>query len=288
VLTGADTGVANAISVGASGADAGLTQLVADLNAFDAQRDVAAQDAIAFVSGYEIHSQGNAITGAIDGVTLSLKQATPDGETVALAVARDDSAIQKKAESFVAAWNTLAQQIATLGRYDAATKSAGPMLGDSLLRGIDAQLRRMLTEAVPGTSGAYRTLNSLGISLTASGTLQLDPAKFNQALAADPDAPAAVFSSESGVAVRMAAFIDERLASDGEFAARDERIGTQRRRLEQEQAALEARMLVIQQRYLKQFTAMDAMLAQLQSTSSYLTQQLESLSNLSAGSTGSR
>lgn len=288
VLAGTDTGAANAITVSATGADAGLTQLVDDLNAFDAQRDVAAQDAIAFVSGYEIHSAGNAISGAIDGVTLNLKKPTPDGETVALAVARDDTAIQRKAESFVAAWNTLAQQMTTLGRYDSTTRTAGPMLGDSLLRGIDTQLRRMLTEPVPGTSGNYRTLTSLGISMTGSGTLQLDAARFNQALAADPEAVGAVFSSESGVAVRMAEFVDERLSSDGEFAARDERIGTQRRRLDQDRVALEARMQVIQQRYLKQFTAMDAMLAQLQSTSSYLAQQLESLSNLSAGSEASR
>jgi flagellar hook-associated protein 2 len=92
-----------------------------------------------------------------------------------------------------------------------------------------------------------------------------------------------VFSAESGVAVRVSTFLDERLASSGEFAARDARISAQRRRLEQDREALDARMVVLQQRYLKQFTAMDTMLAQLQSTSSYLTQQLEGLANLANG-----
>jgi flagellar hook-associated protein 2 len=282
LLTGTSTGAANAISVSAQDADTGLQQLVADLTDFDATRDVAAQDAIAYVSGYEVRSSGNAIDNAIDGVTLNLKKVTGPGETISLSVERDTAAIQKKADTLVAAYNSLTQQIKALGRYDAATETAGPMLGDSLLRGVDTQLRRMVTEPVPGTTGAYRTLSSVGISITATGTLQLDAVKFQKALAADPDAVNKVFSSESGVAVRMGEYLDARLSSSGEFAARDERITTQRRRLEQDKVALEARMLVVQQRYLKQFTAMDTMLAQLQSTSSYLTQQLSSLAKASA------
>jgi len=277
VLTGTATGAANSIAVSTADADAGLQQLAADLNAFDADRDVAADDALVLVSGYQIRSGKNAITGAIDGVTLNLKKVTAEGEPVSLAVERDDAAIQKKVEAFVASYNSLAQQVKTLGRYDAATKTAGPMLGDSLLRGVDTQLRRILSEPVPGTTGNYRTLTSLGISVTAAGTLQLDAAKFKEALAADPQAVNRVFSSESGVGVRVAEYLDGRLSSSGEVAARNARIDTQRRRLDQEKEALDVRMRAVQQRYLKQFTAMDGLLAQMQSTSNYLSQQLDSL-----------
>src|SRR5690606_10500633 len=129
----------------------------------------------------------NSLSGAIDGVTLNLKKVTPEGETIVLDVARDEEAILRKAESFVSAYNMLAQQIASLGRYDAATRTAGPMLGDSLLRGIDTQLRRMLSEPVAGMQGRYRTLTNLGIEMTQEGTLKFDHAKFRQALADDPD-----------------------------------------------------------------------------------------------------
>ncbi len=287
VLTGTHTGSEHGITVAASGdSSAGLAQLADDLTAFDPDRDVAAQDAIAYVSGYEIRSSTNTLEGAIDGVTLSLKKVTPDGETVSLGIQRDDAAIQKKAEGFVAAYNTLAQQVAALGRYDAATKTAGPMLGDSMLRNIDTQLRRMLSDPVPGATGSYRTLTSLGIEMSVSGTLQLDATKFKAAMAADPEAVNRIFSGESGVAVRMGKFLDERLSASGEFAARDERIASQRRRLDLDKEALEARMVVVQQRYLKQFTAMDALLAQMQNTSGYLSQQLEGLQKLASGSRG--
>ncbi len=277
VLTGTATGADNGITISATGADAGLAQLVDDLNDFDAERDLTAQDAIVAVSGYQIRSAKNAISGAIDGVTLNLKKVTAEGEPVTLTIERDDAAVLKKVEAFISSYNSLVQQIRTLGRYDASTKTAGPMLGDSLLRGVDTQLRRILSEPVPGTTGDYRTLTSLGISVTPTGTLQLDNAKFNEALAADPQAVNRVFSSESGVAVRVAEYLDGRLSSSGEFAARNARIDTQRRRLEQEREALDVRMRAVQQRYLKQFTAMDGLLAQMQSTSNYLSQQLDSL-----------
>lgn len=279
VLTGTATGEANGITISATGADAGLAKLVDDLNAFDAERDVEAQDAIVVVSGYQIRSEKNAISGAIDGVTLDLKKVTADGEPVRLDIERDDAAILKKVEAFISSYNSLAQQIKTLGRYDASTRTAGPMLGDSLLRNVDTQLRRILSEPVPGATGDYRTLTSLGISVTSTGTLQLDAAKFREAMAADPQAVNRMFSSESGVGVRVAEYLDARLSSSGEFAARNERIETQRRRLDQEKEALDVRMRAVQQRYLRQFTAMDGVLAQMQSTSTYLAQQLESLAN---------
>jgi flagellar hook-associated protein 2 len=279
VLTGTATGEANGITISATGADAGLARLVDDLNAFDAERDLQAQDAIVVVSGYQIRSDKNAISGAIDGVTLDLKKVTPEGEPVRLDIERDDAGILKKVEAFISSYNTLAQQIKTLGRYDASTRTAGPMLGDSLLRSVDTQLRRILSEPVPGATGNFRTLTSLGIGVTSSGTLQLDTAKFREALAADPQAVNRVFASGSGVGARVADYLDGRLSSSGEFAARNERIETQRRRLDQERQALDVRMRAVQQRYLKQFTAMDGVLAQMQSTSTYLAQQLESLAN---------
>ena len=43
---------------------------------------------------------------------------------------------------------------------------------------MDTALRRILTETVPGATGSIRSLAGLGIAMTATGTLQLDAAKF--------------------------------------------------------------------------------------------------------------
>jgi flagellar hook-associated protein 2 len=168
VLTGSKTGQANGVSIDALNSvdddgntvdTSGLSQLFS-MAPKDPLKDVA-QDAIVKVSGFEIHSDTNTIDDAIDGVTLVLKKANATNETTALDVARDDASIQNKAQTFVNAYNNLAKQIATLGGYNAATKTGGPLQGDALLLGISDQARRFISDVVPGTTGDYRTLAGL-------------------------------------------------------------------------------------------------------------------------------
>jgi flagellar hook-associated protein 2 len=295
VLSGTRTGEANDIEVnseqsvdsdGNAGDSLGLSQLFG-MAPNDIEKDTA-HDAIVKVSGFEIHSDQNTIDGAIDGVTLVLKKAHEPGETMALDITRDDAGIQGKAQSFVTAFNILAKQISTLGGYNAATKTGGPLQGDALLVGISAQARRIISDPVAGTTGDYRTLASLGITTTADGTLQLDSARFNKALTADPQAVAQIFGGENGVATRLGSYVDSKLASSGAIASRNANLATNQKDLEQQRDALEARMQVIQERYLKQFTALDGLLSQLQSTSTYLSQQLQGLSQLANYSTASK
>lgn len=289
VLTGSKTGIANAVTVAVADDDAGdpddgigLSELAtAKLSVLSEARDARVK-----VSGYTITSATNTISNAIDGVTLTLKKVTAPGDgvtpaqTVALGVARDDAAIQKKAEGLVNAFNYLAAQVKSLGGYDAATRTGGPLLGDSMLRGIDSQIRRIIGDPVAGAAGSYNSLAALGITTRLDGMLELDAGKFKAALEADPQAVNRVFSEENGVAARLGSYLDGRLSSAGELAARDASISAQRKNLDQQREALEARITLIQERYLKQFSALDAMLGQLQSTSSYLTTQLSSLSRI--------
>jgi flagellar hook-associated protein 2 len=275
VLTGATTGAANTITVTASGGNGGLAQFDTSTPA-NYQVLSTAQDAIVNVQGYEIHDTDNIISDAVDGVTLTLKKQEPGTET-SLTVALDNSGIQGKVNSFITAYNALATQIAKLQAYDPATKVAGPMLGDPLLRSVDSQLRRMLTDPVSGTSGDYTTLASLGITSNANGTLTLNVAKLDAALAKDSTAVSKVFASGNGAAVRMHAFIETKLSTSGDFTARDNGIKARRKDLDQQRTALDARMQLLEERYRKQFNALDSLLTQMQSTSSYLSQQLANL-----------
>jgi flagellar hook-associated protein 2 len=93
----------------------------------------------------------------------------------------------------------------------------------------------------------------------------------------DFEAVQRLFSSENGVAVRMDAILSPHLSADGAIAQRNQSLDQRTKRLQDDQVALDARMKVIEQRYLKQFTALDGLLSQLQSTSLYLGQQLANL-----------
>lgn len=271
-------GASNSLRVTTTGGDGNLARFVHDPPTTTNMTQLTqAQDSIVVVSGYEIRDPDLQIEGAVEGVTLSLKQAQP-GTTTAMNISIDNAGIRDKVGRFVSAYNVLANQIAKLRSYNPETKAAGPLLGDAMLRGIESQLSRLISDPVTGQgTSTYTTLASLGITRDATGALKLDDTKFNAAIAQDPSAASRLFTAENGVATRIGDFIDARLADSGELAARDATMKARGKLIDDQKAALEARMVAFQARYQKQFSALDTLLTQMQQTSSYLTQQLSNL-----------
>ena len=264
VLTSMKTGADRALTVTASGGDGGLETFE------NMEVRSEAQDAILFVSGYEIHSGSNTVSNAIEGVTLTLKAPTEENSTVLLGIERDDAAIQDAAKKFVDAYNSLAGTIKTLSKYDVATEAAGPLLGDAMLRNIDSQVRKLISSPVAGVNGSYTTLASLGITTQADGKLKLDTVRFNAALEANPGAVSDIFTSSNGVAVKLADFMGLKTSSTGEVTVRSSNITDSLVELKDQQDALNARMQIIEQRYFKQFNALDTLLAQMNTTATSL------------------
>jgi flagellar hook-associated protein 2 len=264
VLTSTKTGEDYALTVTASGGNGGLEQLET------MEVRSVAQDAIVYVSGYEIHSSSNTVNNAIEGVTLSLKAPTEEGSTVLLGVERDDVAIQDAAKKFVDAYNSLAGTIKSLSRYDAATEAAGALLGDAMLRNIDSQVRKLISSPVAGVNGNYNTLASLGITTQGDGKLKLDTVRFNAALEANPGAVSDIFTSSNGVAVKLADFMGSKTSVTGEVTVRSSNITDTLVDLKDQQDALNARMKIIEQRYFRQFNALDTLLGQMNNTANAL------------------
>ena len=286
VLNSAQTGAANTIRVSASGGDGGLAQLsytgAAGGNYTEAQ---APQDAIAIISGVEHHSASNVLDKAIDGVTLNLKVAKP-GTTVTLSVSDDQAAVIDNVQKLVAAFNSMRGQFHSLGDYNAAAKKGGPLLGDWLLNGAQFQLTRGMTDRVAGLGNGPSSLAAVGITTGSDGSLSVDGGKLLAALKADSGSVARLFSGDSGIAKRLGTILDGMLSTTGAIAARDANLATTQKDIAEQSARLDAQMALVQQRYLKQFNALDALLSQLQSTSSYLTQQLSNSAKIGNGSTG--
>lgn len=273
VLSGTATGATNALGIQSSGGDGGLAALDYAPPAASTLTAVPPEDAVVMIAGYEVHSASNVVSDAIDGVSINLKDAE-EGKVMSLTVELDQGAVQQKVQNFVSAYNVLAKQMKALRGYDAETKAAGPLLGDAMLRGIEEQVRREISTVVPGATGNYTTLASLGITTNASNELALDTAKFNAAMGRDGNAARQVFASTSGVATRLDTMLSKQLATGGGIATREATMATKRKDLEKQKEQVDARMEVIQARYLKQFNALDSLLTQMQSTSSYLQKQL--------------
>jgi len=280
VLGSTKTGAAHKVEVSTTGGDGGLAKLTyAAGNTANYTESHAAADSVVYIAGFKHVSADRTITGAIDGVTLSLIEAKDD-TTLTLTVSNDVTTATARIKNFVDRYNGLQQQMAGLRAYEPNTKNAGPLIGDALLRGIEEEVRRNLTSAVSGLSGPYQTLGSLGITTSKTGSLELDATKLKTALETNFDGVAAVFGSEKGVAARLSKALEPRLASDGDLAIRTKRLNERTTALQKQQTQLDARMTSVETRLKAQFSALDSLLSKMQSTSNYLTQQLANIAKI--------
>ena len=138
-----------------------------------------------------------------------------------------------------------------------------------------------LTEFTPGVSmsgtiGSLPASSPDGVTLKSSGTL--DGISVN-ILSGSTGARGQVVVTD-GIAVLMNSFLDSYMSSKGDLNIRTEQLNNQVKQLGKFQDGIDTRSNSIQARYLKQFTALDQLLSQLQNTSGFLTQQLANLPQL--------
>ncbi len=139
----------------------------------------AAQDAQLDVDGVSITSASNSVTGAIQGVTLSLTGATTS--TVTLNVTEDTETAKQSLQDFVDAYNEVNdyfdQQFGT-----AEFRAASAVAGSLTVRQVQLDLQAIVTDKVTGIpSGKLSTLSELGISFADDGTgrIEFESSKFD-------------------------------------------------------------------------------------------------------------
>ena len=149
-------------------------------------------------------SNSNKVSNVLPGLAITL---AGTGST-SLTVSQDTATTITNVQGFVSAFNDLVDLIDKDTAYDSQNKQAAVLTGDSAVTGLEAQLRRFLTSAVPGLQGTYTTLASLGISTGAFGAtvgttnhLTLDTDKLTQALQTDPSAVLKVLVGDPAVTV---------------------------------------------------------------------------------------
>ena len=175
----------------------------------------AASNAAFKLNGIAATSSTNTVTGVLDGVTLTLSK-TNVGTPTNLTVTKDSTtSLTTAVNSFVKTFNEAAKSMKDLGYFNADTKQAGALQGDSTLRGATSQVRSLL-QTTAGGSSAYQTLSNIGIALQTDGTLKLDTTKLNAAIAADY---AGVTSLVSTVGTRFKESLEGLVGTSGNITA---------------------------------------------------------------------
>ncbi len=276
--TGADASIASFSFVDTS-QDPAVT--VAGPFGEDAATKRAGEDAALTVNGIAISSAKNQIEGAIQGVTLNLAELSiADGETATstVNVERDTLKQREAINGFVKAFNDLKGTIGKLTSFNGDSETAGELVGDSTVRTIESRLRSVLTGGVAG--GELSTLNQLGITLQRDGTLEMDDDKISDLVANNPQALSDFFvggEAGNGLAAQLDSTVERMLGDNGvvklAISGAENRVKSLDERFERMEVTIERTI----SRYRTQFGQLDSMIAQMNSMSSYLTQQFEAL-----------
>jgi flagellar hook-associated protein 2 len=144
-----------------------------------------AQDAVIRVDSLTLIKDSNTIADVIDGVTLNLLTAdTTTASKVTVSQGEVDSA-KSNIESFVSAYNTVITDLYNTFNYDPDSPTDNPLRGDYTLRGIQASLKSIVVNSMPGLTGDYTAFYQIGISADTTGNLSIDDSKLSNALEDD-------------------------------------------------------------------------------------------------------
>ncbi len=236
----------------------------------------AAQDALIEFNGVMVHSPSNTLENVIDGLTLTLARPSPGTDTLTLAP--DHGRAEQAIQAFVDGYNGLQRTLRQLSAYDAQKGQAHVLTGDALARSVQAQVRKTLDTAL---GASEFSLGALGITTDpATGELRLDPQKLGQVLAEHKPAVQALFTGPTGLAAQVndtiRAFVGEDGLINQSSRSLDRQISAIQAQYQQASARIDQRM----ETYRRQFVALDRMVAEMNSLSSYLTQQLDALGTI--------
>jgi flagellar hook-associated protein 2 len=230
------------------------------------------QDAQVRVDGVLLTRSTNTITDAINGVTLSLQNAEA-GSVIDVNITKDNDNAVKSIQGFADAYNNLA-------KFFEAQRSdtTAPLYGNSTLRSTMGAFTNSLRTSV-GTNSTFSTLSLMGVSLNKFGSLDVSATKVKAALDSKPAEIEALFGL-TGVGQAFVTATDNATrfgtgTITSQTASIDDSVRKLRTRSDDAARKLELRRADLVARYAQ----MESTLSRLNSTKSYLTSALASLSS---------
>lgn len=287
LMRSSDTGVAQGFRIQATedASAPGLARL-----AFDPQDSAAtgamaltqsAQDTLATINGVPVASKNNTLTDAVEGLTLTVAQVTDAGKPVEIGIKSDTAGSRSAIKNFVESYNALSNAMGSMTSYDAKTKTAGTLQGDSTAVNLQSALRRLVggMGALGVESGGFGRLSDVGVQFQADGTLKIDDVKLDAALK-KPEALKNFFSADpegtasDGMAVRIKEFAAGMLGADGLFATKTKSLESSVKRNATDQQKVNDNAARTEARLLAQYARLDATMGKLDALNSYVSQQV--------------
>ena len=241
------------------------------------------QNANFSIDGTKFTSTSNTIDSSIsriEGLTIELKEVTPEGETVTIKVEKDDDTLANVIEEVIASYNQLMSNI------DKQIAMGGALHDETTLKYMRDRIWRLMTSSEKATS-VFRNLDSIGIS-TAKGDganvstgdavvqLEFDKEKFSEVyrknpndikellLGSDKDGDGEIKGIEAGVFTELENLITEAFNTGGYFTSAtnsfNNKISTLNTRISKANQQVERYRMRLE----KKFSAMDLLIGNIQ------------------------
>ena len=260
VISGDDTGLANAVSLDASGLTGGSDPLTFSTL-------TTAQDAQFELDGLTMYRSSNLVSDAIDGVTFELHQEDPARElTLDVGVDADASAAQ--VQELVDSVNSLLETIRDESQPGIEGAAGGILLGDFVAN----TAKQRLASAIRSATGPASAINlsSIGVTTNRDGTLEVDAAKVAEAFTTNPEGVTALLTD---AATHLEATAGELgLSNDGIFANRAKALDQQIRRIDDQIDRKELSLEKMEEALTLRFAALETLSSRLQSQAGFLAQ----------------
>jgi flagellar hook-associated protein 2 len=223
----------------------------------------AARDAVISIGASEssggtiLTSSSNTFSNVVKGVDITVEGVSDS--PVDITIGENNSTATKNVEAFVNQFNKVVDKVKELTTFRAETNQVGLLFGSSEALRVEMGLSRLVSRTF-GSSNDIRSITQLGIRFNETGKLDFDKAKFEAAIAEDPDQVNEFFTAEeTGFSARAKTALDS-LAGVGnsvllgrtsalssQIESNNARIGQLSLRLDKQQARLEKQFLVMEQ-----------------------------------------
>ena len=276
--TGAEAGFKMAVTAdttdGTLTDNAGLSRLVFEVTPGVTMTQLGV-DATAKLNGIDISSATNTFSNVVSGVTLIAKEVMTSAAEII--VAPNQNAITDAINGFVKAYNDVNQTLQELTKYDASTKSAGLLQGDTTAVGLQRAMQGILQSGTTGS--AFSRLADIGIAQQLGGDLAVDSAKLSTALSNGNEVKSLFTVNNgndltNGVSLKFKNFAVGLLATDGFFSTKDASLKRALDANAKDQQRVNDKAARFEAAVTRRYSALDAQMASLNALNAFVAQQV--------------
>lgn len=258
------------------------------------------QNALFTVDGLEVERSSNRIDDVVEGLTFILTNVHQGTDSDVVTVSHDTNTAVDAMQRLVNQYNSTMSYIGTqldVGDPSAEENATGKLVGDGTIMRLQSSLRSMMTQQHETGSDNIRGLMDLGVEIDRNGVASFDQQKFREAVEENPEDVSAFFyqqnrvseteineegeevsitrTARSGFAHDMRTLVNEYISStSGIIKTRTETYDRLIRDVNQRIEQFESRLEVKKERYIRQFSALDAAMMQAESQLNFMFGQL--------------